>query len=64
MSQPPVLNIKMVPAGVDLVVEALSKLPYEQAAPLIEEIKGQAFYQIDQLAKAKAKGDPEKPSDE
>lgn len=41
----------MVPAGVDLVVEALAKLPYEQAAPLIAEIKGQALYQIEQLAK-------------
>jgi len=65
MPQPPILNIKMVPAGVDLVVHALTKLPYEQAAPLIEEIKGQALYQIEQLAKeAQPQLDlePEKPS--
>jgi len=51
MSQPPILTIKMVPTGIDLVLNALAKLPYEQAAPLIAEIKGQALYQLEQLAK-------------
>lgn len=51
MSQPPILSIKMVPAGVELVLGALAKLPYEQTAPLIAEIKGQAEYQLQELAK-------------
>jgi hypothetical protein len=51
----------MVPAGVDLVIHALTKLPYEQAAPLIEEIKGQALYQIKQLEEAAA--NPQTPLD-
>lgn len=50
MSQPPVLSIKMVPAGVELVLGALAKLPYEQTAALIAEIKGQAEYQLQELA--------------
>lgn len=48
---PPILSIKMVPAGVDLVLAALSKLPYEQTAGLIAEIRGQAAYQLEQLQK-------------
>lgn len=50
---PQILEIKMVPAGVELVLAALAKLPYEQSAPLIEEIRGQAQYQIE-LANAPA----------
>lgn len=46
MQQPPILSIKMVPAGVDLVVSALSRLPYDQVAGLIAEIRGQAEYQL------------------
>ncbi len=49
MSKPPVLSIKMVPAGVDLVLAGLTKLPYEQVADLIAEIRGQAMYQIEEL---------------
>lgn len=49
MSNPPVLSIKMVPAGVDLVIAGLTKLPYEQVADLIAEIRGQAVYQIEEL---------------
>ena len=46
MNQPPVLTIKMVPAGVELVLAALSRLPYDQVAGLIAEIRGQAEYQL------------------
>jgi hypothetical protein len=46
MDKPKILTIDMVPAGVDLVLTALSKLPYEQAAPLIQEIQAQAMYQM------------------
>ena len=47
-NKPQILTINMVPAGVDLVIAALAKLPYEQTAPLIEEIRGQAIYQMQQ----------------
>jgi hypothetical protein len=45
-TKPPVLSIRMVPAGVDLVLLALSKLPHEQVADLYAEIRGQALFQI------------------
>jgi hypothetical protein len=46
---PPILSIKMVPAGVELVLAALGKLPYDQSAGLIAEIRGQAEYQLQQI---------------
>jgi hypothetical protein len=46
MTQPPILNIQMVPAGVDLVIRALMQLPYGEVAPLIAEIRGQAQAQL------------------
>ena len=46
MAQQPILNIQMVPAGVDLVVEALMALPYGRVAVLIAEIRGQANVQL------------------
>ena len=49
MKDVPILNIQMVPAGVELVLVALSKLPYEQSAGLITEIKGQAEQQLQQM---------------
>ena len=49
--KPPVLSIKMVPAGVDLVIAGLTKLPYEQVADLIAEIRGQALFQMEELQK-------------
>jgi hypothetical protein len=45
-TKPPVLSIRMVPAGVDLVLLALSKLPHEQVADLYAEIRGQALFQL------------------
>ena len=48
-TKPPVLTIKMVPAGVDLVLLALSKLPFEQVAELFTEIRGQAMQQMEDL---------------
>jgi len=44
--KPVVLSINMVVPGVELVLAALSKLPYEQSAGLIQEIRGQALYQL------------------
>ena len=42
----------MVPAGVDLVLTALAKLPHEQVADLFMEIRCQAMFQMDELQKA------------
>ena len=53
-TKPPVLSIRMVPAGVDLVLAALAKLPHEQVAELFMEIRGQALFQMDELQKAQA----------
>lgn len=57
MNQPPILTIKMVPAGVELVVQALSRLPYNQVAALIGEIQGQAEFQKQQ-AQAEVPAEP------
>jgi hypothetical protein len=51
-TKPPVLSIRMVPAGVELVLAALAKLPHEQVADLFMEIRGQALFQMDELQKA------------
>ena len=48
-TKPPILTIKMVPDGVDLVLMALSKLPFEQVAELFTEIRGQAMQQMEDL---------------
>jgi hypothetical protein len=53
-TKPPVLSIKMVPAGVELVLAALAKLPHEQVADLFMEIRGQALFQMEELQKAQA----------
>jgi hypothetical protein len=58
-TKPPVLSIKMVPAGVDLVIAGLTKLPYEQVADLIAEIRGQALFQMEELQKAAQPDDAE-----
>lgn len=53
-TKPPVLTIQMVPAGVELVLAALAKLPHEQVANLFIEIRGQALFQMEELQKAQA----------
>lgn len=49
MSKPPILNIQMVPAGVDLVIAALRAMPKEVEA-LIAEIHGQALQQMQEAS--------------
>ena len=44
--QQPILNIKMVPGGIDMVIKALMQLPYGEVAVLIAEIRGQADEQM------------------
>ena len=50
MTQPqvPVLNIKMVPAGVEMVLMALNQLPRAQSDALFNEIRTQAEQQLQQ----------------
>lgn len=62
-NQPPILTIKMVVPGVELVLNALSKLPYEQSAGLIAEIQAQAQMQLQELQQAAAAPTPA-PADE
>lgn len=47
----PVLSIKLAKPGVELVLHALSQLPYSQSAGLIREIEGQANYQLGLMQK-------------
>jgi hypothetical protein len=61
MSQQPILNIRMVPAGVDLVVEALMAMPYNKVAVLIGEIRGQAQAQLIPPAPEPVAKKPRKP---
>lgn len=51
-NQPPVINIQMVPAGVEYVLSLLNKQPREQSDPLFKEIEGQYLYQLQELQKA------------
>lgn len=52
MNRPPILTIQMVPAGIELVLSALNKLPREQSDALFKEIEGQYAYQMQQLKQA------------
>lgn len=46
----PVLNIQMVPAGIELVIGALRKLPHEQVNDLVNELWTQYKTQMQQMA--------------
>ena len=48
--QPPILKMEMTPAGVELTIAALRKLPHEQVDPLVQELWGQYKQQMQQLA--------------
>lgn len=60
--RPPIVSIKMVPAGVELVIAALRKLPHEQVDGLVQEIAGQFGYQMQQLQAAAEKAKATKPA--
>lgn len=51
-NQPPIIIIKMVPAGVELVLNALNQLPRAQVDGLFNEIAGQYGLQMQELHKA------------
>lgn len=57
LNKPPIINIQMVPAGVELVLAALNKLPREQSDPLYQEILGQYAYQMSQHQKPESQPD-------
>jgi hypothetical protein len=49
---PPILNIRMVPAGIELVIGALRKLPHEQVDDLVQELWAQYKNQMNAMAEA------------
>lgn len=49
---PPILNIQMTPAGIELVIASLRKLPHEQVNDLVQELWVQYKTQMQQLAEA------------
>lgn len=49
-AKPPILNIKMVPGGVELVITALRKLPHDQVDPLVQELWAQYKDQMTAIA--------------
>lgn len=56
MEQPTILNMKMTPAGVDLCVAALRKLPHETVDGLIQDLLTQGRAEIDRLEAEKKMG--------
>ena len=52
MNQVPLLTIKLAKPGVELILGALQKLPYEVSAGLIREIEVQANMQLEMMRKA------------
>jgi hypothetical protein len=52
MTQVPVLTLKLAKPGVELVLSALVKMPYEESAGLIREIEAQANFQLEMMRKA------------
>lgn len=61
MIQQPIVNIQMVPAGIDLVIKALRKLPMEEVELLIAEIRAQADAQLRPAPAAPVAEKPRKP---
>lgn len=41
MTKPPILTLRMTPAGVELAIAALRKLPHEQVHELVQEMWAQ-----------------------
>ena len=52
MNQVPLLTIKLAKPGLELALNALAKLPYEQVGGLIREIEAQANMQLEMIRKA------------
>lgn len=52
MNQVPLVTLKVAKPGVELILNALIKLPYEVSAGLIREIEAQANAQLMMMQKA------------
>ena len=52
MEQVPLLTLKLAKPGVQMILDVLQKLPYEQSAGLIREIEAQANMQLDMMRRA------------
>ena len=59
MNKPPIVNIKMVPAGVELVLAALNKMPREQSDGVYQEIEAQYQFQLMQIKSLQLSQQPE-----
>jgi len=58
----PIVNIQFTPAGVELTIGALRKLPHEQVHELVEQVFGQYKQEIERLkAEAAAAEESAKP---
>ena len=55
----PALTIKMVPAGVNVVLNALARMPYAEVVGLIEEIRQQAQAQLAEQTQTDPQPQPE-----
>lgn len=49
--RPPIIHLQAVPAGVELILQGLNKLPREMSDGLFQEIAGQYGYQLQELQK-------------
>lgn len=54
MNQPITVNLLVTPAGMDLILAGLNKLPREASDPLYRELEAQFNYQLQQLRDAAA----------
>lgn len=52
-TKPPILTVRMTPAGVELAVAALRKLPHEQVHELVQDMWAQYKAQMQQLAEVR-----------
>lgn len=50
MTNPTILHIKMTPAGLDLAIAALRKLPHDTVDPLVQELWQQYKEQMQTIA--------------
>lgn len=48
--RPPILTIQVVPAGMDLIIGALRKLPHEQVDDLVQELWAQYKAEMNKAA--------------
>lgn len=63
MQQPTILHIQMVPAGIELVIAALRKLPHEQVNDLVNELWTQYKQQMTQAAEVVQSAPVEPPTE-